>query len=329
MNAMQFPVQSNASPCHRPKRFVFLLLNNFSQLGFTCALEALSLANGYKGKTYYSWQTVSEDGNPVASENGMSINVDAGLCSLDRRDTIVVCGGANIAATSTLKILNWLRRETRKGVSCGGISSAAYTLAIAGLLKDKHATIHWEHHKAFAEIFPEIELRETIFSVENNRFTCAGGASSIDMILYMIAQDYGDDLANWVADRMVYTTPRTMAHTQKMAIHCRTGARHIKFSQAIDMMRCNIEAPLSPTRVAQKVGLSARQLERLFRKNLNTTPKSFYLHLRLENARNLLLQTNMSIMDICLSTGFNSSSHFSRCYRHQFGVSPVSEKLMS
>lgn len=318
-----FPPQQDAPP----KRYVFLLLEKFANLGFASALEALGHANCFDARTYYSTLILSETGQPVTSSSGVSVNVDGALQALDRRDTIVVCGGDNIALTSTPAILNWLRREARKGTDCGAITSAAYTLAIAGLLTNKRATTHWQHHGAFNEGFPNIELQDCIFCIDNNRFTCAGGTSAIDLMLHLIAQDNGPSLANWIADQMIYTSPRAMSHTQRLSIHYRTGARHLKFSQAIDLMRGNLENPFSPANIAQQVGISTRQLERLFRKYLKASPKNFYLQLRLEQARNLLLQTNMSIMDVCLSTGFNSASHFSKCYRKQFGDSPKYEKI--
>ncbi len=255
--------------------------------------------------------------------------MDGALQPLSRKDTIVVCGGADIASTSTLDILNWLRRETRKGVSCGAIGTATHTLAMAGLLSDKSVTTHWEYHSAFAETFPDLSLNNSIFSIEQNRFTCAGGASSMDLMLYLIANDYDQTLANWVADQLVYTSPRTKEHKQRLSTHCHNGVRNEKFSQAITLMSNNTEEPLAHSALAKDVGISTRQLERLFRKYLNTSPKVYYMELRLEKARNLLLQTNMSITEICVACGFNSTSHFSKCYRHQFGLSPSFENAAS
>jgi transcriptional regulator GlxA family with amidase domain len=311
------------------KRYVFLLLDTFSSLGFNCAIEALNAANGYKGQSYYSWLVISRDGLSVAGSNGLSVNVDGALRPLNRKDTIVVCGGADIASTSTLDVLNWLRRETRKGVSCGAIGTAAHTLAMAGLLGDKSVTTHWQHHSAFAETFPDLCLNNSIFSIDHDRFTCAGGASSMDLMLHLIANDYGQALANRVADQLVYTSPRTKEHTQRLSIHCHTGVRNEKFSQAIALMLSNTEDPLAHSVLAKEVGISTRQLERLFRKYLNTSPKVYYMELRLEKARNLLLQTNMSITEICVACGFNSTSHFSKCYRRRFGMSPSFENASS
>jgi transcriptional regulator GlxA family with amidase domain len=114
-----------------------------------------------------------------------------------------------------------------------------------------------------------------------------------------------------------------------VSLHCRTGVRNEKFSRAIALMSGNTENPLAHSTLAKEVGISTRQLERLFRKYLNTSPKVYYLDLRLEKARTLLLQTDMSISEISVACGFNSTSHFSKCYRRNFGVSPSFQNVSS
>ena len=312
---------------HDSKRYVFLLIPGFSPLGLTCAQEALALANRFAGgqRKYYDWMLVSEDGEPVTSWNGLQVGVDAGLIDLDRRDTLIVCAGVDAPGGSSRKILNWLRRETRKGMDFGGISSGTYTLALAGLLKDKRVTTHWEYVSAMAETFPDIDIHESIFMVDGRVFSCAGSASSMDLMLERIHSDYGADLATWVADQMVYTAPRAEDHAQRVSIAGRTGIRHSKLLTAIDIMRNNLEDPLPPAEVAEAVGLSTRQLERLFSKYMSTSPKKYYLGLRLEKARNLLVQTDLSLTEICVACGFKAPSHFSKTYRKVYGVAPSRE----
>ncbi len=305
-----------------PKRYVFLLMHEFSQLSFTCAVEALRLANGFEGKTYFEWLVLGQTGAPVLASNGLAIVVDGGLCELNRHDTVIVVGGDNIASNSTLKIMNWLRRQTRLGVTCGALGSGAYTMANAGLLSDRPATTHWIYHSTFAEVFPAVDLRESLYAVDSDRPTCAGGASSIDMMLHLIDRDYGRALANHVAEQMVYTNPRNESQSQRLSLQMRAGTRHAKFSEALDIMGAHIEHPLSPSEIARTVDISGRQLERLFKKYLNTTPKTFYIGLRLEKARELLFHTNLSLSEICFACGFNSQTHFSKSYRAHYGVSP-------
>ncbi len=306
------------------RRYVFLLIPGFSPLGMTCAQETLALANRFAGgeRKYYDWLMISEDGGPVSSWNGLSVAVDAGLIDLHRNDTLIVCAGVDAARGSSPKILNWLRRETRKGMDFGALSSGAWILAMAGLLDGKRITTHWEYASALSETFPDVQMQETIFSVDGRVFTCAGSASSMDLMLDRIHSDYGAELATWVADQMIYTAPRSEDHSQRVSMAGRMGVRNTKLLQAIEAMRNNIEDPIPPGEIARQVGLSTRQLERLFARYLNISPKKYYLGLRLEKARNLLMQTDLSLIEICVMCGFRAPSHFSKTYRKAFGVAP-------
>ncbi|SLN18427.1 HTH-type transcriptional regulator CdhR [Roseovarius litorisediminis] len=306
-----------------PKRYVFLLVPGFSPLGLTCAQEALALANRFAGgRPYYDWMLVSEDGEPVTSWNGLQVGVTAGLVDLHRKDTLIVCAGVDAVTGSSRKVLNWLRRETRKGIDFGALSSGTWTLAMAGLLNGKHVTTHWEYASALAETFPDVEVQESIYAVDGRVFTCAGSASSMDLMLDRIHSDYGAELATWVADQMVYTAPRAESHSQRISMAGRMGVRNSKLVQAIEVMRENLEDPMPPGMIASKVGLSTRQLERLFSRYLGTSPKKYYLGMRLEKARNLLIQTELSLIEICVLCGFKAPSHFSKTYRKAFGVAP-------
>ena len=157
---------------------------------------------------------------------------------------------------------------------------------------------------------------------DGNRYTTAGGTSSIDLLLKIIADDHGEELANAVADQMIYSSIRTDQDTQRLSVPTRIGVRHPKLSKVIQMMEINIEEPMSPSILAKDVGMSTRQLERLFRRYLDRSPKRYYMELRLQKARNLLMQTDMSVINVALACGFASPSHFSKCYRDLFSHSP-------
>jgi transcriptional regulator GlxA family with amidase domain len=245
---------------------------------------------------------------------------------LQRDDTILLCGGLDVQDVTSKKLLAWLRREARKGAMVGGLCTGSYALAKAGLLDGKRATIHWENADSFAEEFEEVELTKSVFVVDGNRLSTAGGTSSIDMILKLIANDHGEELANAVADQLIYSSIRTDQDTQRLSIPTRIGVRHPKLSMVIQMMEANIEEPISPSILAQDVGMSTRQLERLFRRYLNRSPKRYYMELRLQKARNLLMQTDMSVINVALACGFASPSHFSKCYRAHYDTTPYRER---
>ena len=249
-----------------------------------------------------------------------------GLDELDRDDCLMVCGGVDIQKHTTKPVLAWLRRESRRGIPIGGLCTGAHVLAKAGLLDGKKATIHWENQDGFAEEFGEVNLTKSVFVMDGNRWSTAGGISSLDLMLRIIASDHGEEVANSVADQMIYSTIRTDQDTQRLSIPTRIGVRHPKLSQVIQMMEGNIEDPMSPADLADEVGMSTRQLERLFRRYLNRSPKRYYMELRLQKARNLLMQTDMSVINVALACGFASPSHFSKCYRSHYNTTPYRER---
>jgi transcriptional regulator GlxA family with amidase domain len=311
---------------NRPRRFVFLLLDRFTMLSFAGAIEPLRIANRVAGQPIYEWRLIGEGGVSATCSNGASFQLDMGLEELDRDDTLLVCGGIDVQRATTKPIIAWLRREARRGMAIGGLCTGSWTLAKAGLLDGKKATIHWENQDGFLEEFEDVKLTKSVFVVDGNRLSTAGGTSSIDLMLKLIAADHGDEVANTVADQLIYSSIRTDQDTQRLSIPTRIGVRHPKLSQVIQMMEANIEDPISPADLAEEVGMSTRQLERLFRRYLNRSPKRYYMELRLQKARNLLMQTDMSVINVALACGFASPSHFSKCYRAHYNTTPYRER---
>ena len=295
-------------------------------MAFAAAIEPLRIANRMTGQKLYDWTLAAEGGADVTCSNRAKVSVDIGLDAVNRDQNIVVCSGLDVRETTTKPILAWLRREARKGMRVGGICTGTHALARAGLLEDKSCTIHWENRDSFSEEFPEINLSQSIFVIDRNRFTAAGGTAPTDMMLKMIAEDHGAEIASKVADQLIYTAIRTEHDEQRLSILTRIGVRHPKLAAVIKLMEENIEEPVSPSVLASDVGMSTRQLERLFRRYMNRSPKRYYMELRLKKARNLLLQTDMSVINVALACGFASPSHFSKCYRASFQTTPYRER---
>jgi AraC family transcriptional regulator, glycine betaine-responsive activator len=315
----------NGVPRH-PKRFIFVLMDQFTMLSCAGAIDALRIANRLGGAKLYDLAYAGEGGIEALSSSGAIIKLERDLEELGREDTIILCGGVQVQAATSKKLINWLRREARRGVTMGALCTAGFALAKAGLLDGKRATIHWENQDSFTEEFEEVQLTKSVFVIDGNRMTTAGGTASIDLMLTLIATDHGEELASQVADQMIYSSIRTDQDTQRLSIPTRIGVRHPKLSQVIRMMEQNIEEPISPSILAQEVGMSTRQLERLFRRYLNRSPKRYYMELRLQKARNLLLQTDMSVINVALACGFASPSHFSKCYRAHYDTTPYRER---
>jgi transcriptional regulator GlxA family with amidase domain len=222
--------------------------------------------------------------------------------------------------------VNWLRKAARRGMDIGAVCTGSHILAEAHILDGYRCTIHWENLPGFAEAFPEIEATGGLYEIDRDRFTSAGGTSALDMMLALIASQHGPDLAANVAELVLHSPIRHHSEHQRMSLPARIGARHPKLVGIIEEMENNLEEPLSPSVLARQAGLSARQLERLFRRYLDRSPKRYYLELRLKKARSLLLQTDMSVINVALACGFSSPSHFSKCYRAFYGRTPYRER---
>lgn len=310
----------------KPKEFVFLLTPQFSMMAFAAAIEPLRQANRMSRRELYHWRIASEGGEAILCSNGCRISADMALEDVERGTSIVVCSGLEVREGATRPVLSWLRTQSRRGARMGAVCTGAHVLAKAGLLDGKRCTIHWENQAAFAEEFPETELSNMLYCTDGGVFTCAGGTASADMMLQLISEEHGPDLGALVADAMVHAPIRTDTDEQRLSVPARIGVRHPKLVSIIQTMEQNTEEPISPSELAKGVNMSTRQLERLFRRYLNRSPKRYYMELRLEKARNLLLQTDMTVINVALACGFTSPSHFSKCYRNHFERTPYRER---
>lgn len=316
----------NQSPDPEMKEFVFLLVDKFSMIAFASAIEPIRVANRMAQSKIYKWRIVTFDGEPVSCSNGTRLMPDGGLDDVDRGAMILLCAGLDVHRAATTPVMSWLRKQSRRGVGLGAVCTGAYVLAKAGLLNNSRCTIHWENRESFREDFPEIDLSNRLFEREGARWTCAGGTAAADMMLHAINEDHGRDLTSLVVDQLVLTPVRSEEDEQRLSVPARVGVRHPKLTSVIHMMEEAIEEPISPSELARMVGMSTRQLERLFRRYLNRSPKRYYMGLRLQRARNLLLQTEMTVINVALACGFTSPSHFSKCYRNHFGRTPYRER---
>jgi transcriptional regulator GlxA family with amidase domain len=310
----------------RPREFVFLLTPQFSMIAFAAAIEPLRIANRMARRQLYAWRTASATGGQIPASNGCLVSVEMGLEDVARDSAIVVCAGLELKDAASKPVLTWLRKQSRRGIGMGAVCTGAHILAKAGLLDGKRCTIHWENQAAFAEEFPEAELCNLLYVADDGIFTCAGGTAAADMMLHLIAEDHGPDLSSLVADALIHAPVRGDADEQRLSVPARIGVRHPKLVTIIQTMERNTEDPISPSELARGVNMSTRQLERLFRRYLNRSPKRYYMELRLEKARNLLLQTDMSVINVALACGFTSPSHFSKCYRSHFNRTPYRER---
>jgi len=310
-----------------PTHFVFLLVENFTHLAFSCVIEPLRIANLVSGRELYRWSLASEDGRTAIASNRTVTMVDRGLTPLNRGERLYLISGIHVQNHASPAILNYLRRERALGTKIGAICSGAYILARAGMLDGMEAAIHWGFHDVMEEAFPDVRLVRSVFVAHEKIVTASGGTAAADLMLHLIAEEHGEELAVTVADQMVYNAVREGTAAQRISLQSRIGARNPHLTRAIRLIEENIENPLGTHEIAEEIGISVRQLERLFDKYLQTSPRKFMVDTRLHRARNLIVQTDQSVSEIAMACGFNSPSHFSRLFRSAFGSSPVAHRV--
>jgi transcriptional regulator GlxA family with amidase domain len=300
----------------------FYLVPQFPMMAFASAIEPLRSANRLRSERLFDWRLYSRDGAPVRASNGVDIAVHASIDDAGPLDLLLVCAGTEDAGAGDAALVKWLRSLARRGTSIGGISLGAYAVARAGLLDGRRCALHWEGLAAFADAFPRIRTTSDIFVVDGNRRTCSGGTAALDMMLHLISERDGRALANDVSEQFIHPRIRETRDPQRMTLQTRLGVANDKLIAAIGMMEAASDEPRPVHAIAADVELSPRQLERLFGKYVNDTPSRYYLKLRLERARAMLVQTTKPILDVAVACGFASASHFSRCYRTIYGQRP-------
>lgn len=302
----------------------FYLVADFPMMAFAAALEPLRAANRLSGSTLYAWSFFSRDGQPVRASNGIEVAVHGAPGDDVKLDLLLVCAGTQEPQPASLA--KWLRALSRGGIAIGGISLGAYVLADAGLLDGRRCAVHWENLAAFTDRYPRVRTTADILAVDGNRYTCSGGTSALDLMLQLVSDQHGRALANAVSEQFIHPRIRDTRDPQRMAVQSRIGAANARLIAAIELMEAPGDESRSVHDIARAVGLSPRQLERLFARYLRDTPSRHYLKVRLARARALLLQTTKPILDVAVASGFTSASHFSRCYRATYGRKPSDER---
>jgi len=308
-----------------PRTVHFLLLPGFSMMGFVSAIEPLRVANRFRADSF-RWKILSATGAPVAASNGMSLNPDQAPGPPGGMHMLVVVAGFEPLAACTPALSSWLRAQHQAGVVLGAVDTGVFALAEAGVIGPGPVTLHWEAQAAFCERYPALKVTQELFEIGPQCITCAGGTAAIDMMLALIAERHGHVLAAQVSEQFVLGRIRSPSDHQRLEITARYRVHNHKVIQAIRLMHDHIEDPLQSDDLARIIGVSRRQLERLFAAHLAQTPLDFYSRLRLEQARDLLRQTDMGVIAVGIACGFGSPSHFSRSYRAQFGRSPKDER---
>ncbi len=304
----------------------FLMLPEYTRSAFSNAIGILRMANRLTDRALYTWSVHSLDGQSVISSAGLELTIDGSLADATDANILMVCGGYSVKKYCNKLLTDGLRKIAKRKIPIGGIDTGTYALAVAGLLDGYRCTIHWENLSSLREEFPRLEITSSLFVIDRDRYTCSGGISSIDLMLNLIASIHGHQLVQEISEQFTCDRVRTEKDAQRAPLKYLIGASQPRLVDAVTLMESNIEEPLTLDEVAGYVGISRRQLERLFNRYLHCAPSRYYLELRLSRARLLLLQTSIAVIDVAISCGFSTAPHFSKCYSDLYGKPPSAER---
>ena len=314
---------------HMPRpamRVGFFLPQDLSLTGLNSAADMLRLANRAANRTLYEWQTIALSRDPLKATNGISITPDTDIAGAGHFDMLFVCGAIGIERMRHPKVLRWLREAAFRGTVMGSITNGAYTLALAGLLDGYRCTIHGEDEALFRADFPEVALSRTLYVVDRDRITSAGGIVTVDLFIHLARLHAGDELARAMTAALHLDRLRSQSEEQNIVGTARAQIPRGRVLEAVALMENHLENPLALGALADGLGVTLRQLNRMFHKAYDQPPGRVYRDIRLRRARLLVLSSNAALSEIAALSGFATQSSFSRCYRSQYGLAPLRDR---
>lgn len=310
----------------QPFRVGVLLIDDFALMSYASVVEPLRAANllalSLGRGDVYSLRNIPAKGLFAESSNGMRVDASGEVARDVDFDLLLVVAGGEPSEFHDERVFNWLRRLARMGVRLGGVSGGPVILAAAGLMQGRRMTVHWEHAEALAEISPNLMIERSLYVVDRDRVTCAGGIAPLDLMHALIAEHHGPVFARKVSDWFMHTDIRPSGGPQRAGVVDRFETTNRAVVDAIEAMENRLADPLRLDELARFVGVSKRQLNRLFGEKLGQSTMTVYRNLRLEKARNLLQNSTLPMTEIALVTGFSSSAHFSKAYSERYDESP-------
>lgn len=311
------PAKNILQPEHRALKTAVLVLDECNTLSFAATVDPMRAANRLADRHAFDWEYVTATGEPAMLTSGLSVP-GLPLARLDSCELLIVVAGFQLARHATPSLLAGLRRIAGTGATLAGIDGGPWLLAEAGLLDGHPATTHWEDLENFATRFPEVDVRQDRFVISDSRLTSGGATPAIEMMLHIIAARHGAGFASRVAGLFLYDGPAQptdrpqsrLGHHKHNALTARAHA----------LMEAALEDPRPLADIARDLGTSTRSLQQQFRLRLNTTPQDHYLQLRLAEARRLVTDTDMPLLNVALATGFTSQSSFARAFRTAHGT---------
>ena len=305
-------------------RVGFVLLEYFSMMAFTGAVDALVTANLLSNTEHFTFTFYGENGESVKSDLNIDVSVTGSFKPITPKqlDVILVCGGLRTKLEVQPRLKSILQQAARLNCRIGGIWNGSYILAQAGIMQGYECTIHPENYALMSEVFPEVNVSKKPYVIDRERFSSAGATSTLGLMLSLIGQLSGEDLMRSVEGILNVDSVLGEAADGSLTMLPANPTFPESLKTILSLMETHIDEPLSAMVLAESANLSRRQMERIFLKYMNTSPARYYLELRLNRAHQLLRQSNASIVNVAVACGFTSGTHFSHSFKTYFGMSP-------
>lgn len=310
------------------RHVVILLLPGFSNLVLGAATAPLMATNSLMGDDQYLIRYAGLNVDQVQAEAGNWLNVES-VVDIEQSHSLLICGGSPVSYRVDAELTTWLKENAYRYHLIAGLATGSLVMADAGLLSNHRAVLHWWEDGSIFERYPNIRICDESFILDRQRATSRGGTSTMDMMMLLLAKEHGGEVTESLIQHFIRARIGGTVKTHRKLLTEQQWQEQPKLKDAIELMLSNIEEPLSTDDISGHIGISRRQLERLFRKYLDSVPSKYYQQIRLERARQLLHQTKLSIMDIAMQCGYSSGAHLSTNYRSYYGMTPSDERKRS
>lgn len=304
-----------------------LILPESTMLSVASVIDPLRAANRLSGQKLFNWEIYSPEGGPIPISGEITLETKSEFGATDNADILIIIASFNHQKYTNLEMLTLIRKKAGsfKAILC--VEAGTWVLAKTGLLDNRTATTHWEDFEDFGNDFPNINVQSFRYVIDDKYWTCGGASPAFDMMLNLIRETQSTALALNVASVFIYDQSHSATDVQPSVSIGILEAIEPRIAKAINIMEANIDAPITTAAIAKRIGVSVKMLEILFNRHLKQTPGSYYLQLRLQTAIKLIQDTNYSMQQISIRTGFSGQSSFTRAIKNQFGKTPSNLRI--
>lgn len=308
----------------RPHLVVSFAYDGLCTFEFGTVVEVFGLPRPEMGPDWYQFSVCALDNRPLNAIGGFRMLVDGGLELFEKADTIIIPGWQEGYQPVPSPLIAALQKAHARGVRIMSICSGVFVLAAAGLLKGKRATTHWRHVDALKVRYPDIIVDPNVLYVDDGQvLTSAGSAAGIDLCLHVVRRDYGADIANKVARRLVVPPLREGGQAQFIDRPVPTVREGARLGTVLERMRGSLHEEHTISSLAKASGMSVRTFLRRFKSATGTTPGEWLIAERLVRAREILETTRLSMEDVASESGFGSPATLRHHFRERLGTSPA------